>query len=153
MGFIYEEPTDTYWENKTKLDGLGAFSHERWGSMACIHFILPNMTLHGQAATPKQANLPHYQASLDHINSQIACYRESGGTIRFKVYKPNRNYSNDFLHMTNTGLPSIAMLDWDSLARMANKQKKGDKKRQHKFRDFGTTSGQCTTRVGSDWKI
>jgi hypothetical protein len=150
MGFLYEEPTSSYWETKSKLDGLGAFSHERWGSMECIHFILPNMTSHGQAATPKQANLPHYQTSLEHIKSQIASFRESGGQIRFQVYEPDQNYSNKFLHVTNIGLPSIAMLDWDYLARKANTQKKGDKKRQHKFRDFGTTSGQCTTRVDSE---
>ena len=51
MGLLYEEPNSTYWDQKLKLDGLGAFSHERWGSMECIHFILPNMTSHGQAAT------------------------------------------------------------------------------------------------------
>ena len=150
MGFLYEEPNSTYWDQKLKLDGLGAFSHERWGSMKCIHFILPNMTSHGQAATPKQANLPHYQTSYEHIKAQVASFRESGGVIKFQVYKPDRNYSNEFLHVTNVGLPSIAMLDWDSLARKANTSKKGDKKRQHKYRDFGTTSGQCTTRVGSE---
>ncbi len=150
IGCLYEVASSTYWDRKRKLDGLGAFSHERWGSMECLHFILPNMTSHGQGATPKQVNLPHYQTSFEHIKAQVASFRESGGVIKFQVYKPDRNYSNDFLHVTNVGLPSIAMLDWDSLARKANTSKKGDKKRQHKYRDFGTTSGQCTTRVGSE---
>ena len=64
QGFIYEQPTDGYWPDKNRLDKLGAFSMERWHKMGCIHFILPNMSDLGQAATPKQANVPHHQTTL-----------------------------------------------------------------------------------------
>jgi hypothetical protein len=29
QGFIYEQPSTAYWKDKTRLDGMGAFSHER----------------------------------------------------------------------------------------------------------------------------
>jgi hypothetical protein len=52
--------------------------------------------------------------------------------------------------VTNSSVPGISKLDWDGVAKLAHKDSKGDKKRQHKYRDFGTTGGQCTTRVGSE---
>jgi hypothetical protein len=33
QGFVYEEPTAAYWKQKTRLDGLGAFSSKRWDKM------------------------------------------------------------------------------------------------------------------------
>ena len=149
IGFIYEEPMSSYWKMKPRLDGLGAFSYERWTEMCCIHFILPNMTTTGQATTAKQANLPHYQTSLEHITSQVQAFRETGGQIEFNIYQPDRDYSNNFMHVTNSGLPEIQTIDWKSISALAYKATKSDNKRQHKFKDFGTTGGQCTTRVGS----
>jgi hypothetical protein len=67
QGFVYEQLAEVDWKDKPQLDGLGAFSHERWDAVGCIHFILPNMIDEGQAATPKQASVPHYQSSLLHI--------------------------------------------------------------------------------------
>jgi hypothetical protein len=89
QGFIYEQPSPAYWKDKTRLDGLGAFSHERWNSMRCIHFILPNMNDKGQAATPKQATVPHYQMSISHIHPQLDSFRVSGGRIEFMIYQPD----------------------------------------------------------------
>jgi hypothetical protein len=118
--------------------------------MRCVHFILPNMTDKGQAATPKQATLPHYQTSLSHIQSQVDSVRASGGQIEFKIYQLDQSYSNEFLHVTNSGVRGLSRLRWDDLAQLAYKELKGDEKRQHSFRDFGTAGGQCTTRVGSE---
>jgi hypothetical protein len=103
----------------------------------------------GQAATPKQATVPHYQTSISHIRSQLDSFRVSGGRIEFMIYQPDRNYSNEFLHVTNLGVPGMSSLAWDNLAQLAHKEATGDKKRQHKYRNFGTTGGQCTTRVSS----
>jgi hypothetical protein len=47
QGFIYKQPSTGSWKDKTRLDGLDAYSHEGWKSMRCIHFILPNMTEKG----------------------------------------------------------------------------------------------------------
>jgi hypothetical protein len=82
QGFLYEQPTEAYWKDKSRLDGLGAFSHERWNSMPRIHFILPNMTHKRQAATPKMAKVPHYQSSLSQIWSQVDAFRQDGGIIQ-----------------------------------------------------------------------
>jgi hypothetical protein len=150
QGFIYEQPTDKYWKDKNHLDGLGAFNHKRWNTMRCIHFILPNLNDHGQAATPKQASVPHYQTTQAQIQLEIDSFRAAGGEIEFKCYSPDRNYSNDFLNIVNLGVPEMERIDWDALARLAFKESKSDKKRQHKYKDFGTTGGQCTTRVGSE---
>jgi hypothetical protein len=56
--------------------------------------------------------------------------------------------------VTNLGVPGISKLDWDgAVAKLAHNDAKRDKKRQHKYKDFGTTGRQCTTRVGSeDWE-
>jgi hypothetical protein len=149
QGFIHEQPSTAYWKDKMRLDGLGAFSHERWKSMRCIHFILPNMSDYkGQAATPKQATVPHYQTSLSHLRSQVESFRVSGGEIEFVIYQLDQNCSNDFLQVTNLGVPGMRSIDWDGLAQLAHKEEKSNEKRQHKYRDFGTTGGQCTTRVG-----
>jgi hypothetical protein len=67
QGFISLKPSVTYWKDKTRLDSLGAFSNEHWNKMKCIHFILPNMLETGQAPTPKQASVPHYQRSFAQI--------------------------------------------------------------------------------------
>jgi hypothetical protein len=67
----------------------------------------------------------------------------------FKIYQPDRDYSNHFLHVTNSGVPGIRKIGWDGLAKLAYNGAKGDKKRQHKYKDFGTTGGQCSTRAGS----
>jgi hypothetical protein len=72
------------------------------------------------------------------------------GQIKFEIYQPDGNYSNVFLHMTNLGVPGISSIDWDDLMQLAHKEVTGDKKRQHKYKDFGTMGGQCTTRVGSE---
>jgi hypothetical protein len=56
---------------------------------------------------------------------------------------------NDFLHVVDLGVDGMAAIDWDALAKLTDKKEKGDENRQHKFKDFGTTAGQCTTHVGS----
>jgi hypothetical protein len=150
QGFLYKQLAEAYLKDKPSLDGLGAISHERWNLMRRIHFILPNMTDKGQAATPKMANVPHYQSSLSQIRSQVGAFlRQGGGIVSFKICQPDRDYSNHFLHVTNSGVPGILKIDWDGLAKLAHNGAKGEKKRQHKYKDFGTTGGQCTTRVGS----
>jgi hypothetical protein len=149
QGFIYEEPLEAYWNDKPRLDSLGAFNGERWSKMKCIHFVLPNMKAAEQAATPRQANVPHYQTSLANITSKIELFRPDGGIVKVLVYQPNRNYSNKFLHVTNLGVPQIQSVDWTALAKVAYESAKNDTKRQHRFKDYGTTGGQCTTRVGS----
>jgi hypothetical protein len=147
QGFVYEEPSKSYWEKKKRLDDLGAFSYERWEEMDCIHFILPNMGENGQACTVRTARVPHFQTPLSKMESEVASFRQAGGIIKFKSYHPNRNYSNTFLHLNNLDVRST--IDWNALARLASKASKGGKKRQQKYKDFGTTAGQCTTRVGS----
>jgi hypothetical protein len=99
------------------------------------------MTQSGQAATPKQASEPHYQTSLCQIESEIEYYCALGGLVKLKIYQADKNYLNNFLHVRNTGVPEIALIDWQALAEVAYKEEKGDKKRQHKFKDFGTTAG------------
>jgi hypothetical protein len=93
QGFIYEEPNDAYWRDKNRLDNLGPCSNERWDAMRCIHFILPNMTSTGQATTPRQASVPHYQTTQAQIEMQIESFRAAGGKIKFKIYLPTKNYS------------------------------------------------------------
>jgi hypothetical protein len=73
----------------------------------------------------------------------------SGGEIEFVIYQPDQNYSNDFLQVTKLGVPGTSSIHWDGLALLVHKEEKNDEKRQHKYRDFGTTGVQCTTRVGS----
>ncbi len=80
---------------------------------------------------------------------EIDSLRRQGGKIDFQVYRPDQNYSNDFLHLVNHGMQDVTSIGWVALASLAQKEAKGDKKRQRKFKDFGTTAGQCTTRVGS----
>jgi hypothetical protein len=149
QGFIYEEPNEAYWRDKSRLDDLGPCSKERWDAMRCIHFILPNMTSNGQATTPRQASVPHYQTTQDEIELQIESFRAAGGKIKFKTYLPTKDYSNNFLHVRNLGVPQIDKIDWEKLARETYKEEREDKKRQHRFKDYGTTGGRCTTRVGS----
>jgi hypothetical protein len=150
QGFVYEEPKKAYWKEKTRLDELGVFSHERWKKIRCIHFILPNMNDKGQAATPKTARVPHFQTSLSEIQRQVASFAARGGEIQLKIYHPDQDYSNKFLHVVNSGLPQIQSVDWERLAEIAYLENAAaDKKRQHKFKDIGTTGGQCTTRVNS----
>jgi hypothetical protein len=72
----------------------------------------------GQAATPKQATVPHYQTSLSHIRSQVDSFRVSGGEIEFEIYQPDQNYSNEFLQVTNLGVPGICSIDWDDLTQL-----------------------------------
>jgi hypothetical protein len=146
QGFIYEEPIESYWEDKNCLDNLGPFHNKRWQKMVCIHFILRNMTAKGQAATPRIAWVPHYQSSLFEVQSKIDSFHATGGVIWFIIYQPDHDYSNTFLHVIITGVASV---NWDSLAQLADKKETGDKKHQGKFKDFGTTSGKCTTHVGS----
>ena len=149
QGFVYEEPSQSYWKEKGRLDELGVFSHERWKQMRCIHFILPNMTDNGQATTPKTARVPHFQTSLSEIKRQVASFTASGGNIELKIYQPDQDYSNKFLHVVNSGLAQIQAVDWEQLAEIAYQENAADEKRQHKFKDIGTTGGQCTTRVHS----
>jgi hypothetical protein len=122
QGFIYEEPVESYWEDKNCLDNLGPFANERWQKMVCIHFILPNMTDKGQAATPKTARVPHYQSSLFEVQSKIDTFCAKGGVIRFTIYQPDEDYSNDFLHVINSRVEGIASINWNSLAQLANKK-------------------------------
>jgi hypothetical protein len=153
QGFIYEQPMEEYWLDKNRLDKLGSFSKERWHKMRCIHFILPNMSDLGQASTPKQANVPHHQTTLAKVQLAITSFRDGGGDIDFKVYESDKNYSNEFLHVVNLGVEEIKEINWDALARIAylasNEETEGNTKRQHMYRDFGTTGSICTTRVGS----
>jgi hypothetical protein len=51
--------------------------------------------------------------------------------------------------VVNSGSLLLDSVDWDKLALTAYKETVGDKKRQHKYKDIGTTCGQCTTRTGS----
>jgi hypothetical protein len=149
QGFIYEEPMESYWKDKNRLDDVGAFNNERWDQMACIHFIVPNMTNNGQAATPKTARVPHYQTALSKMQLEVEAFRAAGGKIDIKIYGPDQDYYNDFLHVVNSGVDSMAAIDWDALAQLIDKKEKGNKNRQHKFKDFGTTTGHCTTHIGS----
>jgi hypothetical protein len=117
--------------------------------MRCIHFILPNMMDKGQASIVRTPREPHYQTPLSEMQREIASFRGLGGKIEFKIYRPDRHYSNKFLHLVNLGLQDMTSIGWDALTRLTNKEAKGDKKRQRKFKDFGMTAGQCTTHVGS----
>jgi hypothetical protein len=117
--------------------------------MRCIHFILPNMTHLGQAATPKQASVPHYQTALAQIQLEINLFHEGGGVIELKCYYHQQNYSNYFLHVVNFGVPEMVGVDWEALAQLAINEAKSDKKRQHRYKDFNTTGGQYTTHIGS----
>ena len=83
------------------------------------------------------------------MRAEVAAFKDKGGKVRFKVYKGDKDYSNDFIHILNTGVDGMDTIDWDALANLANQKETGDKKRQRKYKDFGTTAGQCTTRVGS----
>jgi hypothetical protein len=140
---------EAYWTKKNRVDDVGAFSNKPWEKMSCIHFILPNMMENGQAATLKTAWGLHYQTSLSEMQVEFAAFRAKGGKVGFKIYKANKDYSNNFLHVLNLGVNGLADIDWDTLAKLAEKKEKGEKKRQRKFKDFGTTAGQCTTCVGS----
>ncbi len=102
--------------------------------MSCIHFILPKLTTKGQAMTPKQVKVPHYQTLLVYIKLQVESFRSLGGCIQFEIYEPDQNYSNNFLTVTNLGVPGIEDIDWDCLAQIAHTEAKGDKKRQHKHK-------------------
>jgi hypothetical protein len=62
---------------------------------------------------------------------------------------PNKDYLNKFMHVVNTGLQLLDSVDWDKLAKIAYQETVSNKKRQHKFKDIGTTGGQCTTCTGS----
>jgi hypothetical protein len=96
--------------------------------MACIHFILPNMSVKGHAATPKTARVPHYQCTLlDVQETKINDFLSTGGIIDFKIYLPDKDYSNNFLHVINSGVDGIAAIDWDALAQLADKKETGDK--------------------------
>ncbi len=145
--------TQAYWKDKPRLDGLGAFRHQRWNSMCCVHFILPNMTDKGKAAIPKLANVPHYQTSLSQIRLQADSFWQAGGFISFKIYQPDRDYSNRFLHVTNSSVPGISKLDWDGVAKLAHNDAKRDKKRQHKYKDFGTTGGSALHKLVLRWGL
>jgi hypothetical protein len=50
----------------------------------------------------------------------------------------------NFCTWVNLGLQDMTAIGWDALALLTNFQAKGNKKRQHKFKDFGMTAGQCT---------
>jgi hypothetical protein len=108
------------------------------------------MSEKGQAATPKQANVPHHQTTLGTIKKEMKLFRAAGGVVLFKIYKPDKDYSNNFLHVTSLGVPEMDRIGWRALAKLAHQREIGDKKRQHKSRDFGTTGGICTTRIGSE---
>jgi hypothetical protein len=149
QGFIYEEPLESYWKDKNRLDALGAFDHDRWDKMRCIHFIMPNLTKTGQASTPKTARVPHYQTPLAEMQLEIDNYRDAGGQIHFKLYEADKDYSNNFLHVINSGVDGLDGINWDALAKLANKKETGDKKRQRKYQDYGTTAGRCTSRKKS----
>jgi hypothetical protein len=111
QGFVYEEPSKSYWGKKNQLDALGPFSHEQWKDMSCIHFILPNMTEHGQACTVQTARVPHFQTPIAKMRSEVHSFRAAGGTIKFKVYLPHKNYSNKFLHLVNLGFENSSTID------------------------------------------
>jgi hypothetical protein len=143
--FVYEEASVMYWSMKIRLDALGVFNHKRWNEMVCIHFILPNMSETGQACTVRT----HFQTPLLRMRSEIANFREGGGTIRLKVYLPNKNYSNKFLHLQNVGVKHNSRIDWDALAGLAMTATTEDSNRQRQYMDFETTASQCTSRVGS----
>jgi hypothetical protein len=83
----------------------------------------------GQASTPKQATVPHFQTSHSHLQSQVESFRVSGGEIEFLIYQPDHNYSNDFLQVMNLGVPGMRSIDWDGLAQLAHKEEKSDEKR------------------------
>jgi hypothetical protein len=119
--FIYEEPSAAYWKNKNQLD-------QCWKKMKCIHFILPNLLEIGQAATPKQASVPHYQTTLAQIKLEIKSFHACGGVVKFMVYKPDQNYSKQILHVVNSSLLEIASIDWQSLVEVAYQEVKVDKK-------------------------
>jgi hypothetical protein len=72
--------------------------------------------------------------------------------VKLKIYQTDKNYLNNFRHARNTGVPEIASIDWHaSVAEVAYKEEKVDKKRQHRLKElwYGRTGGQCATRVGS----
>jgi hypothetical protein len=75
----------------------------------------------------------------------------AGGQIKFEIYQPDLNYSKHFLHVTIWGIPGTSSTNWDDLVQLAHKEmKKGDKKGQHKYKDFEMMGGHCTTQVGSE---
>jgi hypothetical protein len=49
--------------------------------------------------------------------------------------------------VTNLGVPGSLNIDWDALLKLAHKEVKGDKKRQHKYKDFGTTGGSALNKL------
>ncbi len=115
---------------------------------------MPHLTKTGQASTPKTAQVPHYQPPLAEIQSEIDDYPEAGGQILFKLYEADKDYSNNFLHVINSGVDGLDGINWDALAKLANKKETGDKKRQRKYQDYGTTAGRCTSRKkNSSWSV
>jgi hypothetical protein len=53
------------------------------------------------------------------------------------------------MHVVNSDLELLQSIDWDKLEELAYQETVGDKKRQHNFKDVGTTGGQCPTCTGS----
>jgi hypothetical protein len=107
------------------------------------------MTDKGQAATPKTARVPHYQTTLFEMKTTIELFCAAGGKIDFRIYHLHQDYSNSFLHVVTSGVDGMVAIVWDSLAQLKDKKERGNKDRQHKFKDLGTTTGQCTTHIGS----
>ena len=98
--------------------------------MKCIHFVLPNMTEKGQACTPKQANVPHYQTTLETTQLKMDSFLDASGDVL--IYHPDKAYSNKFLCVTNSGVPKMEGLDWDELAKLAFK---GDTQFKQRYMD------------------
>jgi hypothetical protein len=65
----------------------------------------------GQAATPKTAHIPHLQTSLSKTKGKIDSFIASRNEILLKVYHPDQDYSNSFMHVVNSGLELLKSID------------------------------------------
>jgi hypothetical protein len=89
--------------------------------------------------TPKTAHITHFQTSLSKIQGKVDSFIAVGGEILLKVYHPDQDYSNNFMHVVNSGLELLQSIDWDKVTELAYQETVGDKGRQHKFNNVGTT--------------
>ena len=149
LGFVCEEPRPSHQDDWHRLDALGPLSHERWRHIQCVHFAFPQLQ-RGQSCTLRDAKLPHYQAQHVDFWQAVLQHNEGTGHIPFQVYCPERNHSNNFLTIDNSGVVDQLSLRWNSLGNFAmSSPEKPDLKRQSFYRDFGFTSGKCTSRKDS----
>jgi hypothetical protein len=156
MCFFVEEPYESFERLNTggKLDNLGPFAMDRWKHMKAIHCIFPNR--HGQAYFARQLACTHYQGMFSSFVDAIeaGCHE-----IDVQLYYPVRDYVNNFLVVWNepeSVREFSEAIDWSYVGRTLNntmdnnRLKLGQTQRQaRRFKDYGYTSGVCTSRKNS----